>query len=157
MSGRGLFELVVVVAAFFLGTRFASEPAPQLEIRVDTIFYERPEPMRTLSEGLVRVNLPKLLFAPSVQTLSEDSVALDVVIERREYIDSAYRAIVKGPKIGGFSPEIESLELYDRHTIRTLRKPSRFAVTAGVGVGMTPKGHIVPHVGVSVGVVLWQW
>lgn len=132
------------------------------EVRIDTVFYERPQPVN-FSDRLVQVNVPKLLFAAAdtvvrvVEAASgADSVQMEVPVRTLEYRDSTYYARVSGPVIGTLTPRLDWIETYNRTITRTVTKHSRFAVTAGVGVGYTPQG-LQPTAGVQVGVVLWSW
>lgn len=149
-----------------------------VETRIDTVYYERPQPIATTSRP-VTVNVPRILFAPAVvaenattgssseipnnsgnvsemPTSSADSVAVELAIETRTYEDSLYRAQVSGPAVGSYRPTLDWIEVYNRtNTItRTKTKRNRFAVTAGVGAAYTPEG-LQPTVGVQVGVILW--
>lgn len=130
------------------------------EARIDTVFYERPQPVN-FSDRLVRVNVPKLLFAPAdtvvrvVEAVNgADSVQMEVPVRTVEYRDSTYYARVSGPVVGSLAPRLDWIETYNRTITRTVTKRSRFAVTAGVGVGYTPQG-LQPTIGVQAGVVLW--
>ena len=130
--------------------------------RIDTVFYERPQPSDFFVQ-LVRVNVPKLLFAPAdtvvkvVETVNgADSVQMEIPVRTVEYRDSTYYARVVGPVVGSLAPRLDWIETYNRTITQTVEKRNRFAVTAGVGVGYTPQG-FQPTVGVGVGVILWQW
>lgn len=129
--------------------------------RIDTVFYERPQPVG-ISDRLVRVNVPRLLFAPADTVVrvvgavpGADSVRMDIEVRTLEYRDSTYYARVSGPVVGSLAPRLEWIETYDRTVTQTVTKRSRFAVTAGVGVGYTPQG-LQPTVGIQAGVVLWS-
>lgn len=131
------------------------------EVRIDTVFYERPQ-LVSLSDRLVTVNVPKLLFAPAdtlvrvVETGAGDSVQMEIPVRTLEYRDSTYYARVSGPVIGTLAPRLDWIETYNRTITRTVTKRNRFAVTAGIGVGYTPQG-FQPTIGMGVGVILWQW
>lgn len=142
--------------------RGAASAEIRSEVRIDTVFYERPQPVN-FSDRLVRVNVPKLLFAPAdtvvrvVEAASgADSVQMEVPVRTLEYRDSTYYARVVGPVIGDLAPRLDWIETYNRTITRTVTKRNRFAVTAGVGVGYTPKG-LQPTIGVQAGVVLWNF
>ena len=130
--------------------------------RIDTVFYERPR-IFGFSEQSVRVNVPKLLFVPADTVVrvveaanGADSVQMEVPVRTVEYRDSTYYARVVGPVIGTLTPRLDWIETYNRTITRTVTKHSRFAVTAGVGVGYTPQG-LQPTIGVQAGVVLWNF
>lgn len=144
--------------------RGASSVEVRTSFRIDTVFYEKPQPYR-MSEASASVNIPRVLFAPrdtvykTVAVSNDaDSIEIPVTIEHKEYGDSTYRAQVSGPRVGPLGPALDWIETYNRTTIRqqTDTERNRFAVTAGVGVGYTPHG-LQPMVGVQVGVVLWSW
>lgn len=135
------------------------------QTRIDTVFYAKPEPMH-IDVAHRTVTVPHLLFAPAdtvVQTVviaeNRDSVTLSVPVERREYRDSTYRAVVSGAVVGDIRPSLDFIETYNRTTVTTVQLSERrkyFAVTAGIGAGYTPQG-LQPFVGISVGVVLWRF
>ena len=166
--------LVLAVAALLLlgiwiGRR-TTEPDIVERVVVDTVFFERPQPVG-ISDRLVAVNVPRVLFAPAdtvmVQTnqatnhdsvvkdyLNVDSVRMLVPQRTVEYRDSTYYARVVGPVVGPLMPCLDYIETYSRTVVRTVTKRNRFAVTAGVGAAWTPQG-FQPTAGVQVGVVLW--
>lgn len=132
------------------------------EVRIDTVFYEKPRPV-SFSDRLVAVNIPRMLYVPAdtvVQVVAvgtdTDSVQIETPMRTLEYRDSTYYARVVGPVIGALAPRLDWIETYDRTITQTSTKSNRFAVTAGVGVGYTSQG-IRPYVGISVGVILWKF
>lgn len=133
--------------------------------RVDTVFYERPQPV-SISERQMTVDVPRILFVaqprgdddPTID-LSEkvdggDSIMVPIVERTIEYRDSTYYARVIGPVVGTRAPRLDFMETYNTTRVQYVAKRSRFAVTAGVGVGYTPQG-FRPTVGIQAGVVLW--
>lgn len=155
-----LAALVAGAMLFGLGyRRGVSSVEIKTEVRIDTVFYERPQPYG-FSEQLVTVNVPKLLFAPADTVVrvieavnGADSVHMEIPVRTLEYRDSTYYARVSGPVVGNLAPRLDWIETYNRTITRTVTKRSRFAVTAGVGVGYTPQG-LQPTIGVQAGVVL---
>lgn len=160
-----LYLLAALVAgALIFGwgyRRGAASVVVRTVTRIDTVFYERPQPS-DFSEQLVRVNVPKLLFAPAdtvvrvVETEDGDSVQMEIPVRTLEYLDSTYYARVVGPVVGNLAPRLDWIETYNRTITRTVTKRRWFAVTAGVGVGCTPQG-FQPMAGVHVGIVLWNF
>lgn len=162
--------IIYLLSAFVAGAllfgwgyrRGAASAVIRTVTRIDTVFYERPQPY-DYSVRLVRVNVPKLLFAPAdtvvrvVEAVNgSDSVQMEVPVRTLEYRDSTYYARVSGPVVGSLAPRLDWIETYNRTITRTVTKHSRFAVTAGVGVGYTPQG-LQPTIGVQAGVVLWSF
>lgn len=164
---KRIVEIILIAAFFFLGYRFGRqsvEVTTTETIRIDTVFYPKPEPIRALPPTFASVKVPRLLFARDtvfrtvVVPDGADSVELTVPIEHKQYGDSTYRAQISGPRIGTLGPSLDWIETYNRTTTRqqTITKRSRFAVTAGVGVGYTPQG-FQPYIGVGAGVIIWQF
>lgn len=101
---------------------------------VDTVVYYKPMPTATTTTEVRIISMPRLLFAPAdtVQTtmviVKSDSLQhdlqhdlqLQVPIERREYRDSTYYAIVSGAVIGDIHPTLENIEIYNRNTVQTI-------------------------------------
>lgn len=162
--------IIYLLSAFVAGAlifgwgyrRGAASVGIRSEVRIDTVFYERPQSYG-FSEQLVTVNVPRLLFAPAdtvvrvVEAVNgADSVQIEIPVRTLEYRDSTYYARVSGPIIGTLAPRLDWIETYNRTITRTVTKRNRFAVTAGVGVGYTPQG-LQPTIGVQAGVVLWNF
>lgn len=158
-----LYLLAALVAgALLFGwgyRRGAASVVVRTVTRIDTVFYERLQPV-SFSDRLVMVNVPRLLFAPAdtvvrvAETEGSDSVQVEIPVRTVEYRDSTYYARVVGPVIGTFAPRLDWIETYNRTVTRTTPARSRFAVTVGAGVGYTPQG-FQPTVGVQAGIVLW--
>ena len=165
---RIAFLFFVVVGAFLLGLYLGRVGQPEVtkEVQIDTVFYERPLPINVEARP-VTVRAPRLIFAErivevsdapataAIATSEQDSVDVEVSIETLQYEDSTYRAQVSGPRIGQYGPQLDWLEQYNQTITQTVTKRSRFAVTVGVGVALTPKG-IQPIACVSGGYILWQ-
>lgn len=91
--------------------------------RIDTAYFERPQPHKILSSA-ISVEVPKWLFAPADTTFTtvtinpnRDSVPVQLPFERREYRDSSYFAIVSGIALGDCHPTLEHIESMDGEPI----------------------------------------
>lgn len=150
---------VVVLAAIFLGgwwlgNRFA-RPEVVETVRIDTVFYERPEPVR-ISDNLVTVNIPRILFATKypeptdvynqdttqVTNQSGDSITIPVTVRTLEYRDSTYYARVVGPVVGELAPRLDFIETYNTTTTRTqtIENRRRFGLDAIAGTEYAQTG-----------------
>lgn len=162
-------QLLYLLAALAAGAllfgwgyrRGAASVVVEETTRIDTVFYERPQPVN-FSDRLVTVNVPRLLFAPADTVVrvveagnGTDSVQMEVPVRTLEYRDSTYYARVSGPVVGTLAPRLDWIETYNRTVTQTVTRRPRFAVTAGVGIGYTPQGW-QPTIGVQAGVVLWS-
>lgn len=166
MKNLILYLLAALVAGSLLfgwGYRHgAASVKIRTEVRIDTVFYEKPRPV-SFSDRLVVANIPRMLYVPAdtvVQVVAvgtdTDSVQIEANMRTLEYHDSTYYARVVGPVVGTLAPRLDWIETYNRTITKTSTKSNRFAVTAGVGVGYTSQG-IQPYVGVSAGVILWKF
>jgi hypothetical protein len=169
--GKALSIVVIALALFFggyyLGTT-SVEPIVEERVSIDTIYYEKPT-IAKVGARPITVRLPRLIFAEDVKEnnspnithteskplIIKDSVDVKIDIETVIYEDTTYRAQISGPRIGQYGPQLDWVQSYQQTITQTATKRSRFAVTAGVGVGLTPAG-IQPMVGVSAGIILWQ-
>lgn len=169
--GKALSIVVIALALFFggyyLGTT-SVEPIVEESVRVDTVYYENPT-IAKVEARPVTVRVPRLIFAEDVKDdnfpnithteskplIIKDSVDVKIDIETVIYEDTTYRAQISGPRIGQYGPQLDWMQSYQKTITQTVTKKSRFAVTAGVGAGLTPAG-IQPIVGLSAGVILWQ-
>ena len=104
---------------------------------VDTVIYYRPLPTKSTIAEVRTISMPRLLFAPpdtvrettvilkgdslqhNLQHNLQHSLQLKVPIERREYRDSTYYAVVSGAVVGDIHPELVSFETYSRNTVQT--------------------------------------
>ena len=97
---------------------------------VDTVIYYRPLPTKSTIAEVRTISMPRLLFAPP-DTVRETTVIvkgdslqhslqLQVPMERREYRDSNYYAVVSGAVVGDIRPELVSFETYSRNTVQTI-------------------------------------
>ena len=77
-----------------------------------------------------------------------DSVLVEVPIARYHFSDSTYRA-----EITGYDVRMERMEVYPRTVVRTVRsrEPSRWGVSVGVGIAVTPSGRVEPALQLQVG------
>lgn len=162
-----LFFLVVfvVLVAFLLGLKIGRADLPEAIERIDTIYYEKPQPINVEAHPIT-IRVPQLMFAERVVEVEaeptiiripaeKDSVEIAAYLETKQYQDSTYRAQISGIKIGDYEPRLDWIEVYNKTTTTIVQKRPKIAVTAGVGVGLTPKG-IQPMVGVSAGIILWS-
>ncbi|MEQ2902717.1 DUF6808 domain-containing protein [Alistipes finegoldii] len=148
---RRLTDIAIVVASFLLGAflgRRSVEVATTTIVRVDTVFYEKPQPIGTTLAGTVTARVPRLLFAPgetivnTVVVSAADSIDVQVAIEQKEYGDSTYRAQVSGPRVGEYGPTLDWIETYNRTVTRTttIRDPYKWELGPAAGAWYADSG-----------------
>ena len=135
-----VIAVVMFLAGWWLG-RHSVEVHSLSEIRVDTVFYENPQPFSS-TQTEVTFNVPRWVFAPGDTDTVErvvfvqDSVQVTLPFERREYKDSTYYAVVSGVSVGGYRPSLEHIETYNTTTTVTtvVRDPYKWEVGPVTGV-----------------------
>lgn len=84
-----------------------------------------------------------------------DSVGVEIPFTQREYEGEGYRAWVSG-----YEPRLDSIFVFARRDVVTIREPSdrprRWGIGVFAGYGVTPRG-LGPCVGVSINYNLWNF
>lgn len=167
MMTRWITTTVVLVAFFFGGWllgRRTSRPEVVETVRIDTVFYERPQPV-SVADNVVTVDVPWMIFVdqrPSAASITNqdaiqvtnqatnqgrDSVQMQVILRTLEYRDSTYYARVVGPVVGSLAPRLDYIETYNKTITRTVMTRPLFMLSAGAGTeysrtGWTPFAEI---------------
>ena len=140
---------IVALAATFIGGwwlgRYVSRPEIVERVRIDTVFYERPQPFAVTDRPAV-VNVPRVLFAPA-DTVDRtvvvgDSVQITVTERTLEYRDSTYYARVVGPVVGPLGPRLDYFETYNKtvERVQFVREPYAWELGPALGAWMTTDG-----------------
>ena len=118
--------LVALVVGLFVGLLLGRQPQYiPTTTTYYTVVYYKPLPTAIATTEVRTISMPRLLFAPAdtVHTttviIKGDSVQLQVPIERREYRDSSYYAVVSGAVVGDIHPTLEHIETYVKNTVQT--------------------------------------
>lgn len=125
-----LYTIGVLAIGFVAGLLLGKEHrVVTTHTTVDTVVYYRPIHTTSATTEVRTISLPRLLFAPAdtVHTTTvivkgdslQHNLQLQVPIERREYRDSAYYAVVSGAVVGDIHPTLESIETYAKNTVQT--------------------------------------
>lgn len=116
--------VLACVAMFFVGRCSVGEEKITTIERVDTVIVEKPMPYKV--EVVRKVSVPVYVPTPAdtVVVARVDSVLVEVPVEveRREYKDSLYRAVISGAKIGDLRPTLESMEVYSRSEVQVVEQ-----------------------------------
>lgn len=149
----GLLFGLLLVPSYYLGHRAGykkgwndciASAVPDTVWRVDTIIHEQPTEVVKWKD--------KVVYVPISQTDTvhhHDTTYVALQFEKKEYIDSTYKAVVSG-----FQPSLDWIEVYQRTQTITntiVEKAPRwsFGVAAGPGVFWDRRG-----VSVGIGAVL---
>lgn len=120
-----IYIVISLAVGLFAGLLLGRQPQyVTTTTTYDTVVYYKPLPTATTT-SVRTISIPRLLFAPAdtVHTttivVQGDSVRVDVPIERNEYRDSTYYAIVSGAVVGDVHPTLEHIETYAKNTTQT--------------------------------------
>lgn len=131
---QSAYILIALVVGLFVGLLLGREHSVvTTHTTVDTVVHYKPLPTAITTTEVRTITMPRLLFAPadtvrettvilkgdSLQHSLQHSLQLKVPIERREYRDSTYYAIVSGAVVGDIHPTLEHIETYNRNTTQT--------------------------------------
>lgn len=92
------------------------------EIRWDTVRVEVPVPYKVEKVRTEYVYVPTPADTVVKEVVRVDSVLVAVDVERREYKDALYRAVVSGAVVGDIHPTLESMEVYARNETRVVER-----------------------------------
>lgn len=142
---------VAFAAGWLLGGRAVRQGITET-VRIDTIYYERPQPV-SVSDKVATVDVPKFIFARDTVMLQADagnvasnvasnvdSIPVQVTLRTLEYRDSSYYARVVGPVVGTLAPRLDHIETYNRTVVRTVAERRRMMLSAGVGAEYSHAG-----------------
>ena len=132
-----LYAIVALTIGFVVGYLCHTQTLIETTVtRVDTLTIEKPIPYK---EEVVReVFVPVTVPTPSdtVVLVKHDTIYVKVEVERREYRNEQYRAIVSGAKIGDLRPSLDELEIYSTSEVKVIHpKVSLFRPIVSVGGG----------------------
>lgn len=134
-------------------------------VSIDTVAAFNPEPVDVSVINTKVVRLPLWIFSaksnvPEDNTLNHDvnlsgnktacfdSADVVLPIERKIYQDSTYRAVVSGAFVN-----LDTLEIYNRHEITTIRhivtRNKHWGLSVQAGYGYTPDG-FKPYLGIGI-------
>lgn len=116
--------IAICVGCFVWGRKSVDIPEITTEIKWDTIRVEKPVPyeVERVRKEYVYVPTPADTVVREVEVVRVDSVLVAVEVERREYRDSLYRAVVSGAVVGDIHPTLESMEVYARSETRVVER-----------------------------------
>lgn len=161
---KNAFYILLSIALGFVVGYFCQPRAviEKTETVIDTIFVEKPVPYEV--KVVRRDSVPVYITIPADTVFSTrvDSffVNVPIEIERREYRDSTYRAVVSGAVVGDIHPALEDIDIYSKHTTTTIAvKPPLFApfVSGAIGKDMVGLGGGVSiRAKHDIGAKVWQ-
>lgn len=162
------YLIIIVLSALVLIMRFCGsrhqsgqlvEKIDTLTVVVhDTVAIIRPEPAKVIILPQTVRRLP--VYAPPLTSADTPAAAIDsadviVPLETKIYQDSSYRAVITGAWV-----TLDTMQVYPRHEITTIRhpvhRPKRWGIGIGAGYGMTPRG-LQPWAGVTLTYTIWHF
>lgn len=130
----GIIFVGCVVGAFFFGRASVDVPEISTVIERDTASYDKPAPDTVEKITTVYIKVPERVTTPkddvadsvSVEVVERDSSEVAVDIERKVYEDEKYKATISGPRIGEYSPVLESIDIYTETETRVVQRPVKW-------------------------------
>ena len=132
-----LYAIIALIIGFVVGYICHTQTLIETTItKIDTLTIEKPIPYK---EEVVReVSVPVVVSTPSdtVVVVKHDTVYVKVEVERREYRNEQYRAIVSGARIGDLRPSLDEIEIYSTNEVTVMQpKVPFFRPIVSVGGG----------------------
>lgn len=118
----GIVAIGLMVISFIIGRKSVDIPEVTTEIKWDTVRVEVPVPYKVEKVRKEYVYVPTPADTVVREVVRVDSVLVAVDVERREYRDSMYRAVVSGAVVGDIHPTLESMEVYARNETRVVER-----------------------------------
>lgn len=146
--------IILLIITFILGRKSVDIPEIKTETKIDTTYIEKPVPYKVETIKTEYVYLPSKPSPPDTVYMNKEIVKVDSVkvaidIERKVYQDSTFRATISGPRIGGYGPNLDDINIYSRTETKIIEKPYPFLVPyisfgggkdiLGIGGGVTIK------------------
>lgn len=124
---------------------------------IDTIPYRFPIPVESL---VVRTEIVKLTLCDSTipkntDSISTDSVYVELPIWQKEYADSSYHAWVSGYKVRLDSINVYPKTIVETHQIRD--PPKRWGLGVQVGAGYCGDKVFQPYIGIGISYNILTW
>lgn len=121
-SSLAIVFIAICVGCFVWGRKSVDMPEITTEIKWDTVRVEVPVPYKVETVRKEYVYVPTPADTVVKEVVRVDSVLIAVDVERREYKDSMYRAVVSGAVVGDIRPTLESMEVYARNETRVVER-----------------------------------
>lgn len=149
--------VILLVITFILGRMSVDIPEVSNEIKIDTVYKEKPVPYKVETVETKYVYLPSEPTPPDTvymdrEVVIRDSVKVAIDIERKVYQDSTFRATVSGPRIGEHGPILDDISIYSKTETKIVERPYPFLVPyvsfgggkdiLGIGGGVTIKQRV---------------
>ena len=130
----GIVITLCLVGAFFLGRATKRVDPISTPIERDTASYSKPLPDTVEKITTIYIKVPERVTAPkddvadsvSVGVVERDSSEVAVDIERKVYEHEKYKATIRGPSIGEYSPVLESIDIYTQTETRVVQQPVKW-------------------------------
>lgn len=132
-----IYAIVALVIGFVVGYICHTQTLIETTVtKIDTLTIK--EPIIYKEEVVREVSVPIYVSTPpdTVVVVKHDTVYVKVGVERREYRNEQYRAIVSGARIGDLRPSLDELEIYATNEVKIMQpKVPFFRPIASIGIG----------------------
>jgi hypothetical protein len=125
--GRASVDMPEITTINERDTASYSKPLPDTVEKVTTIYIKVPERDTTPKDDVADSVSVEVGERDSTEVVVErDSTEVAVDIERKVYEDERYKATISGPRIGEYSPVLESIDIYTQSETRVVQQPVKW-------------------------------
>lgn len=126
--------LLFSIFVFFLGRNSVDIPKPETIIQWDTVYKEKPVPYKVETKTKEYIYVPDTVNRKNTQQdvkqdsipARQDSIPVVINIESKVYEDERFKAVISGPRIGEFSPNLDEINIYAKTETKIIEKPTPF-------------------------------
>lgn len=98
-----------------------SKPLPDTVEKITTIYVKVPVPVPAPPQEMTDSTT---MTTETTETVDSAKVVID--IERKVYEDERYKATICGPRIGEYSPMLESIDIFTQSETRIVEQPRKW-------------------------------
>ena len=98
-----------------------SKPSPDTVEKITTIYVKVPVQVPAQPQEMTNSTTET---TETTETVDSTKVVID--IERKVYEDERYKATISGPRIGEYSPMLESIDIYTQTETRVVQQPVKW-------------------------------
>lgn len=98
-----------------------SKPLPDTVEKITTIYVKVPVPVPAPPQEMTDSTT---MTTETTETVDSTKVVID--IERKVYEDERYKATICGPRIGEYSPMLESIDIFTQSETRIVEQPRKW-------------------------------
>lgn len=121
LFGRASVDIPEITTIIERDTASYSKPSPDTVEKITTIYVKVPVQVPAQPQEMTNSTTET---TETTETVDSTKVVID--IERKVYEDERYKATISGPRIGEYSPMLESIDIYTQTETRVVQQPVKW-------------------------------